>query len=213
MVLKTSFLFLAIAVLTGCSAAKKEEYYNEYVKRYSEAEFPFADEDKIVSTIAYMDEIIAKDSNKNIKSIYYDKARLLFRLKRYNEALEELFKTDDYSYDIYKATLFIRLGRNGEAAPYLQRSIEGNKKGLLKSIARPDNKKNPGEINFYTQGLMALYIFADKTYESILYELTSENIMAYNEAEVLLQELLFVDNAQGDMQKVKEIILLNMWPE
>jgi tetratricopeptide (TPR) repeat protein len=212
-VFKTSFLYFVIAVLTGCSATKKESVYNEYIKRYGEAASPFADKDTIVSTIAYMDGIIAKEGNKNVISIYYDKASFLFKLKRYNEVLEELFKTDDEFYDVYRATLFIRLGRNSEAAPYLQRLIERNREGLLKLIAQPDNKKDLEEINVYIQGLMALYIFTDKTYESILYELTSENIMTYNEAEKLLQELLFVNNTQGDTQKLKEILLINMWPE
>ena len=210
---KISFFFFTIAVLTGCNATKKEDFYNEYEKRYGEAYSLFADEDIILSTIAYMDRIIAKEGNKNIIGIYYDKARLLFKLKRYNEALEELFKTDDEFYDVYKATLFIRFGSYSEAVPYLQRAIERNKRGLLELIAQPDNEKNFDEINIYIQGLIGLYICADIKYESILNELISGKIVTYNEAEILFQELLFPDNAQDDMQEIKEIILVSMWPE
>jgi len=210
---KISFFFFIVIMFSDCSR-KKEIFYNDYVKRYSEADSPFADENVIISTIAYMDEIIAKEGNENIISIYYDNARLLFKLKRYNEALDVLFKTnDDEFYDIYRATLLIRLGRSSEAVQYLQRLIDNSKKGLIELIKKPEKIKNHGEIDIYIQGLMALYIFADRTYESILYELTSENIITYNEAEILLQEILSPDHTQNDIQKTKEILLFNMWPE
>jgi tetratricopeptide (TPR) repeat protein len=215
-VFKISIFFFVITVFSNCNGKKegKETLLNEYLEHYREAESPFADEDIIISTIIYMDEIIAKEGNKNIISIYYDKARLLFKLKRYNEALDELFKTDnDELYDVYRVTLFIRLGRNSEAVSYLQRLIDRNKRGLIKLIAQPDKEKNHEEINFYIQGLIISYIFADKTYESILFELTSENLITYNEAEILLQEILSLDNNQGNIQKTKELLLINMWPE
>jgi tetratricopeptide (TPR) repeat protein len=220
---KILFFFFIIAVFSACNGKKeKETLINEYIKRYSEADSPFAAEDIIISTIAYMDETISKKGNKYIKNIYYDKARLLFKLKRYNEALDALFKTDnDESYDIYKATLFIKLGRSDEADPYVQRLIDRNKKAAIEFMAQADREKDSEKIKqkhkkglLAIQGLMVLYICTDRTYESILHEFTSENIITYDEADTLLQEILSQTNTQqGDMQKTKEILLNDMWSE
>jgi tetratricopeptide (TPR) repeat protein len=222
--LQILFLFFVIAIFSDCIGRKeeKETLINEYIKRYSEADSPFAAEDIIISTIAYTDEIISKKGNKYIKSIYYDKARLLFKLKRYNEALDALFKTDnDESYDIYIATLFIKLSRSDEADPYVQRLIGRQKKAIIEFMAQANREKDSEKIKqkhikglLAIQGLMVLYICTDRTYESILHEFTSENIITYDEADTLLQEILSQTNTQqGDMQKTKEILLNNMWSE
>jgi tetratricopeptide (TPR) repeat protein len=192
---------------------EQEALANDYLERFIEAVLPHTDEDTILSTIAYMDEIIAKEGNKSFIDIYYDKARLLYRLKRYNEAYDALFQTEDEFYDIYKATFLCRLGRDSEATPYLQKLINTNITGLKEYDTLPARKKNHEEKIFYIQGLILLYILADRSYESILYELTSENIIARQEAEVLLNEILFLDNPQGDMQKAKELTLISMWSE
>ena len=212
-VIKTAIFCFVFVVFVGCNETKqeKEKFFKEYTEHYTEANSPFANEDIIVSTIAYIDGIIAKEGNKNIVNIYYDKAGLLYKLKRYNEALDVLFQTDDEFYDVYKATLFICLGRNSEAASYLQNLIDRNKRGLIELAKLPDRKNIIGEKNIYIQGLITLYILADRSYESILYELTSETITTQQEAEILLQEM-FLDDIQDDIQKAKRILLISMWP-
>jgi hypothetical protein len=214
-ILKAVILCFVLAVFSGCNDKKQEQeaLIKEYLERFIEASSFLADEDTIVSFIAYLDGIIAKEGNKNIIGLYYDKARFLYMLKRYNEAYDALFQTEDEFYDIYKATLLCRLGRDSEAAPYLQKLININNEGLMEYEALPANEKNPGEKNFYIQGLMSFYILADRSYESILYELTSRNIIARQEAEVLLDELLLPDIPQGDIQKAKESILISMWSD
>ena len=62
---------------------------SEYIQRISKALFS-NDVVFISSTIDYIDAIIRLDGHTAILSIYYDKARLLYRLKRFDEALEML---------------------------------------------------------------------------------------------------------------------------
>ncbi|MDR1839677.1 MAG: hypothetical protein LBQ93_08880 [Treponema sp.] len=205
-----AFMKVAICCLSLLSImmCRKTTNTEEYFERFFQASSPFADEEMIMSTISYMDSIISKEGNKKIESIFYDKARLLFLLRQYDEALEELFKTDDEYYDIYKATLLICLGRESEAVSFLQKTIKLNEKGIMELKKQKENKNIRAAIESYTLGLMACYILADMSYESILYELTSQNIATRQEAEALFQEgFLFI----SDTQEIKEMFLKSTW--
>ena len=206
-------VFLCILIMfVGCNKTatekQKEAFFKEYLDRYVQANSPFADEDLILSTITFMDGIIEKEGNKNITSIYYDKATLLFKLKQYDEALKELFITEDDFYDVYKAALLIRLGRDSDAAFFLKNVIDKNKKELIEAIALKERYNVSREMALI-QGTLALYIMAGRSIESILDEFMDENILTQEEAESLLQEDLF----KNDIQEIKKILLSNMWPE
>ena len=210
---KLVFLIVFLSLFTGCKKVTvedtKESLFKEYSEHYLLANSPFADTDQILSAIEYMEDIIEKEGNKNVTSIYYDKARLLFRLKQYDDALYELFLTEDDFYDIYKATLLIRLGRENEAELFLKKAIERNKNELIAATALKEQKNVSRNINLIVQGTIALYILNDRSIESVLSEFINDNILTQQEAEVLLQEELF----KFDPQEMKMILLSNMWPE
>jgi tetratricopeptide (TPR) repeat protein len=197
---KTSCSLMAIFVLImGCNKVgpSEEVRLKEYSERFTEASSPFAEEDVILSTIEYIDNIITQEGNKNIQSIYYNKAGLLYKLKRYDEALAALYQTNDEVYDTYKGALLIRFGRNDEAIPLLYNAIQKNKKELSGALM-PDNKKNP-----IIQGLIALYLLSDIPLELLFVDLINDKIVTRTEADTFLHENVIT----------KEILLNNIWPE
>jgi len=133
-------LSCCITIIIGISkfnSEKQESFFNEYYERYMEAYNSLPgnfneNEQKVISTIEYIDSIIAKGRFKIIQRFYYDKSRLLFGLKRYEEAIDTLFLTKDDEYDYYKAILLMRLGRNDEATKYLNKVIDKQKYLLIK---------------------------------------------------------------------------------
>jgi tetratricopeptide (TPR) repeat protein len=212
-VCKMVVFILVMIVFVGCNKTKekREMFIMEYYERFSQAYLPFADEKIIITTIAYMDDIISKEGNKNIFLIYYDKAGLFFKLEQYDKALDALFQSNDEIYDIYKATLLIRLGRNDDATPFLQRVIDKNNTEIIMAM-----KKNKGnifkEVKYAIQLSMMMYILADKSYEFIINEFTSMGIISQQEIEELLLELLVFGDTYDDIQKVKELFLKSEWP-
>jgi tetratricopeptide (TPR) repeat protein len=206
--MKIAICCLSLLSIMMCKETthNNDKLFESYSERFFQACSPFADEELIISTISYMDSIISKEGNNKIESIFYDKARLLFLLRQYDEALEELFKTDDEYYDIYKATLLICLGRESEAISFLQNAIKLNERGIIELKKQRENIRDA--IENYILGLMACYVLADMSYESILYELVSQNIATRQEAEILFQEgFQFI----SDTQEIKEIILKSTW--
>jgi len=204
---------LFFIVLVGCNKPiqEKKSQLEEYIERCLPAYNPAADEELILSTIAYMDNIIIKEGNKNIKTIYYNKAILLYMIKRYNEALDALFQTDDEEYDVHKSTLLIRLGRSNEAIPIFQKALDRYKINIGELVRYEGKNDVSDRTKNAIEGLMMYYILIDKPYESILHEFTSENILTKNEAEILFHKILA--QGGGDIMVVKEMILNGLWPE
>lgn len=203
-------------VFTGCNKIsaeqERESLLREYTERYMQANSPFADDATILSTIAYMDSINEKERNRNITSIYYNKAGLLFKLKRYDEALDELYKTDDDFYDIHKATLLFRLGRDSEADLFLDKAIAWQKRGLKESLLLGDKENITGEAKNSIQGLMMLYIWNNYSRETLINEIAYDNILSSSEAEILLDEL-FINMNSKETKEVKEIMINSMWQD
>jgi len=211
-VIKNIAIFSLLVVLfEGCN---KTTHENILLKEYTEYCLPafnsLADDDLILKTIAYMDNIIAKEGNNNITTIYYNKAALLYKLKRYDEALDTIFQTNDKEYDVYKATLLIRLGRIDEAIPIFQSALDRYKEKINELVAIEGKANASDRTKNAIQGLMMYYILLDLPKESILSEFTSENILTQYEAEVFFQKLLLLG---GDIQGIKEMTLKGLWPE
>jgi tetratricopeptide (TPR) repeat protein len=182
----------------GCnnkSVPIKESQAMDYFERILPALSPLAEEDVMLSTLAYIDDIITKEGNKNIKSIYYNKAQLLYKMKRYNEALNVMYQIDDKAYDAHLAALLICLGWENEAISLLQNVINVNKTVLNElSISKE-------ERNRIIMGTILLYILADRSPESLCEELVNSKITTQQEA----------DNLLKDNKITKEIILQSMW--
>jgi tetratricopeptide (TPR) repeat protein len=203
-------IILLIIILIRCnktvdktSIIENDEQYNEYLEHYIPALSSLADDNTLLSTITYIDDLIEKGKHEKIKDIYYDKAKLLYKLKKYDDALNTLYQSDESYYNIYIATLLIRLKQEDKAIPILENIISTNKKGLIET-QMPEQKRK-----FILQGTMACYILADKTREEILLDMTNENISKKQDVDLFLQEML----TQDDIIMTKEDILLSMWPE
>jgi tetratricopeptide (TPR) repeat protein len=179
-----------LSVIPAPKSAQAKDFAEHLLKAF--------DESSIISTISYIDTIIEKEGNKNIKSIYYNKAQLLYKIKRFDEALEALNSTDDESYDAYKATLLIRLGRDNEATLFWDNCIERNIKAIHGSTLPLTQK----DINII-QATIALYVLADKPFDSFLSELTANQIITQQEAEAFIQ----------NNTVTKELLLHSMWAE
>jgi tetratricopeptide (TPR) repeat protein len=196
---RQTILFLFLAILTGCNNDKqmtaKETQAKAYMERISQAFSPSAEDGVILSTISYLDNIIAQEGNKNIKSIFYNKAQLLYKLKRYDEALEVMYQMNDESYVAHIAALLVCLGRDNEAVFLLQNAIDANKKALTNASLTRERK------NLIIQGSMLLYELANKPLETLFTELIIDKIITRQEADVLLES----------NKATKEIILQSMW--
>ena len=211
---KIIFFLVFFVLFAGCKKVATENvkgsFLEEYSERYVKANSPFVDESLILSTIAYMDGIIEREGNKRIESIFYDKARLLFRLKQFDEALGGLSKTENEFYDYYRATLLIRLGRENEAIPLLENMININKSGIMEMIKQEGREKFSEKTKSVLQGLMMYYVLAGLSRESVLNELTNDKLITLKEAEKLFQEGFLNIN---ETQDIKKIILDSTWPE
>jgi tetratricopeptide (TPR) repeat protein len=117
-------LFFLTGFLQGQQAAFADDssLLAEYQKKYLSA-LTTTDPKVIESVIGFMDQLIAKKDN-SVASIYYNKAQLLFRLKRYDEAVETMKQSKMAGSDYYLATLLMRLGRTAEGRDILQKSLE-----------------------------------------------------------------------------------------
>jgi tetratricopeptide (TPR) repeat protein len=176
------------------SISANESKSNEFSRRFSQA-FSSVDEKLIISTITYMDILIKQEGNKNIASIYLNKAQLLYKLKRYDEALEVLYQANDNYYDVYKASLLIKLGRVGEAEVLLQNAIDENKKILNNELVSKEQKEA------IIQGTIALYILSDKSVEPLFNELVTDKVITQQEASAILAKTVLS----------KKMILDSIW--
>jgi tetratricopeptide (TPR) repeat protein len=126
---------VSIAVLIAISSCVRHEdkrapsaAQNEYSQRYMVA---MSTNDKlyIESTIAYMDKLIA-DGKSGIIDIESNKAELLFRLKRYDEAIGTLKSSQKIELKFDLAMLLLRLGHESEGRHVLEELLQ-YQEGLL----------------------------------------------------------------------------------
>ena len=155
------------------------------------------EEQIIFDEIAYMDGIIESEGNRNIKSIYYNKAQLLYRLKKYDDAMMTLYQTDNDDYDVYKAALLILLRCDTEAQKLLDKQIEKNKNILY------EFSEDQIQVNSIIMGTVILYVLSDMSVDSFFSELIDSNIITQK----YLDEVLKTQIVQ------KNDILRSMWPD
>jgi tetratricopeptide (TPR) repeat protein len=189
---------LLLVALFGCNKNKSVAFPDpsstDYLKRFSQALIS-DNKDFVLSTIIYMDNLIEKEGDKSIRSIHYNKAQLLYKIKQYDRALEALYRADDSAYDVPKASLLILLGHQNEALYLLEKSIEASKKVLIEDSLSEYQK------TFVIQGLVALYVLADMYPESLAEELVVEKIITGEDAYIILQQNTIT----------KEVLLNSMW--
>jgi tetratricopeptide (TPR) repeat protein len=186
-----------LITLIGCnkSTTFTNSSSDEYLYRFSQALIS-NDENFILSTIIYMDNLIESGDENKVRSIYYNKAQLLYKIKQYNKALETLYQTDDSAYDVQKASLLILLGYQNQAMQLLKKATATNKKILIET-SLPEHQKT-----LVLQGLVALYILADKHIEPLFEKLVVDKIITSEEAYTILQYNTIT----------KEALLNSMWP-
>jgi tetratricopeptide (TPR) repeat protein len=142
----------------------------------------------VESAIEYIDSIIKNDGEKYIFSIYYDKAQLLYKLQKYNEAVETLQRTKN-NYDIQMAALLIRMSKNNEAMLILRR--------FLTNYLKQDTLTEKD-----IEVLCVVSLLSDGNLNEIL-----------NDCITLkgAQDIFF--SKQSDFGLTKEDLLQSMWPE
>lgn len=206
------YILILFIIYSGCeknNQVKDISFWNNYIQRITEALSHNADEKTIISTIMFIDEIIKNEDNLNNSTIYYNKAKLLFKLQRYDDALDTLFQTDSSIYDYYKATLFFRLGKNDNAFIYLNKLIEKNAEIANDYYQLPFKERSFFNINAIIHESMLYSILSDETFESIINKTINMYQITQQDAILLLQDILMHE----DIKNVKENILLSVWPD
>jgi hypothetical protein len=155
------------------------------------------DAEAVIDVIKYIDSIIEADGNKRIKSIYYNKAQLFYRLKKYDEAMTALYQSDDDSYDVFKAALLILLGCDTEARILLDNQIEKEKMILNKFSGKETQKDN------IILGIISLYVLSNTPVDSFFSELINDNIIT--------QE--YIENVIINQIPQRYVLLNSIWPE
>jgi tetratricopeptide (TPR) repeat protein len=168
------------------------EKQNEYIQRISEA-LNSNDVSVISSAIDYIDNIIDHDT---IISIYYDKARLLYKLKRFDEAVKNLSNKKTMFNKYIEAALLMRLKRKDEAVAML---TELKKEYLNElSVYKNNDPKRDSSI----QAILGLIVLMDQNYEFEVNELVKKDMLTEQEGNNLKKNKL-----------AKEFILQSLWPE
>jgi tetratricopeptide (TPR) repeat protein len=195
---KTIIVFVYILCYLGCYAERDnktaysyDNFQNHYLRAMSTTNM-----DVVIDEINYLDSIIKTEGNKHIKSIYYNKAQLYYRLKKYDDALEVLCRANDETYDVAKAALLILLGRAIEARKLLDKQIEKNKMILYKFSGNQEQKNN------LILGIISMYTLSDIPVDSFLEGLIDNNIITQ----------AYFDNVLMPQIVNKDILLNSMWP-
>jgi tetratricopeptide (TPR) repeat protein len=198
---KTKLVLLCLLSLWcfGCyaDAAKKDgvnQGYDDFQNHYLRA-MATNDEEVILDEIKYMDSVIGIEGDKKIKSIYYNKAQLLYKLKKYDEAVATLYQTDDERYDVVKAALLILLGNDTGAQKLLAKQIEKNKTILYQFLEEPNQRDN------LILGTISLYVLSAMSMDSFFSELVNNDIVTQEHLNDLITQM-----------PQKDVLLNSMWP-
>jgi tetratricopeptide (TPR) repeat protein len=187
---------MTLLLFGGCENKKlgsSREKQDEYVQKIGEA-LSSDNISVISSTIDYIDNISNRDS---FASIYYDKARLLYKLKKFDEALKTLDNNKKTVFNKYtKAALLMRLKRNDEAITMLTEL----KKEYLNELSTYEN--NDLKRGSSIQAIFGLILLMDQDYEFEISELINANMITEKEGDNLKKHNL-----------TKEFILQSLWPE
>jgi tetratricopeptide (TPR) repeat protein len=190
--------FLSVLCCLGCYKEKKNKIihdYSDFQSHYLRG-ISTTDMEVVADEIKYMDSIIKSEGNKNVKSIYYNKAQLYYRLKKYDDAIAVLYETNDERYDIAKTALLILLGCDAEAQALLDNQIEKNKT-ILYHLSIDQN-----QTDVLILGTISLYILSDMSIDSFLDDLIDRNIVTRE----------YLDNMLMHNELDKDVILNSMWP-
>jgi tetratricopeptide (TPR) repeat protein len=194
-------ILLIIFLMIGCTNKSikmprldKDEYLESFFSALSSN-----DEKIICLTIDYINSIIMVNGEKTINSIYYDKARLLYKLGRFDEAVESLCQSKRKSLynDLIKATLYVRIGRNEEAFSILTLMISEYKRLLS------DKSINHQDRNNYIHFLLNTVLLLDYDLNNFLSELLNEELIQKDDFFLIERNNLIT----------KELLLKSMWPD
>jgi tetratricopeptide (TPR) repeat protein len=184
----------------GCyaDAAKKDGVnhgYDDFQNHYLRA-MTTNDEAVILDEIKYMDSVIEIEGDKKITSIYYNKAQLFYKLKKYDDAVAVLYQTDNERYDVVKAALLILLGNDTEAQRLLNKQIEKNKTILFQFLGEPYQRDN------LILGTISLYVLSDMSMSSFFSELVNNDIVTQEYLNGLITQI-----------PQKDVLLNSMWSD
>ncbi len=168
-------LLILVLIMFGCDKTEKlsDEELKEYLYFFHEVNTS-NDRDKIISGIEYIDSLIENGMEKDIHSLYYNKAQLLYKLGDYKDAIETLKK--DKAQELNLAALYIILDDEKEAKDVLDILYQRYKTYLKKE--RDKEKRND-----IVQMLAYISILSDKNIDEIWENLIKEGILSRQEQE------------------------------
>jgi hypothetical protein len=192
---------VAIFFISGCSnndsspsRVISEDEITKYIESIHKA-FVSRDTKDIESSIKYIDNIIKKEGESKILSIYYDKARLLYLQEKYNDALETISLTSRNVYDIQKEALYIVTGdiQKGE-------TLLNNLSTYYFEYLREQDKDNVEKDNIVF-ALKIIYMLSNKDVNELADQLIQENILTEEKFDSLRRNIFS-----------KQDIIDSMWP-
>lgn len=135
----TVIVFLAMC-LFSCSKElpPQRKIQDEYMRKYNEA--LTADDPAIIQEGINFLERFETELKSEVDSLYYNKAQLLFRLRRYDEALRVLYEINRDVESFFVATLLLRLNKDAEGRALLKTQFAKAKNHLLSMDLR-DTKR------------------------------------------------------------------------
>lgn len=107
-------LFGMFFVLSGCNI-KQTSYMQKYASGMEAKQVT-----DLEDTIAYIDNFIASGGGKDIPTAWYNKAQLLYKLGRMEEAEEALKASESSMKDFHLATFYMVTDRKAEADILIQ---------------------------------------------------------------------------------------------
>ncbi|GMO17450.1 MAG: hypothetical protein Ta2A_26340 [Treponemataceae bacterium] len=194
------FLLYFVFMILSCSVKRPANSSTEDVDRFfvqlSQA-LSSDDENLVKEAIDSADKIIAASSNTIIKSIYLNKAQLLYKIKLYDDALNTLRERNDDIYAFDLAALLVKLGRINEAELTMNTAITANRKHL-NDLKNDDTRKT-----LMIQGLLAMYTLLDYPIPPLLDDLENKKIINQQERTDLI----------ANTELSKDSILDSIWTD
>jgi len=144
-----------IFLLLFCFYSWGESRIDEYRKNYSTAIIS-NDTEIIENTLSFIDKLIDQNEFKDLSSIYYNKAQLLNKLKRTDEAIEALEHLEFPLNKFYQASLLVRIGQEEDATSLFDSVID------LYITTLKEDERTSDNIRPLYESIILAYILADR---------------------------------------------------
>jgi hypothetical protein len=174
--------------LSGCNI-KQTSYMQKYANGMESKQVTV-----LKTTIEYIDNFIASGGGKDIPTAWYNKAQLLYKLGRMDEAEQALKASESSMKDFHLATFYMITGRNAEADILIQNLCHT----YAEQLSLGDSQRVQA-----VKSLQVMYIVSDMEFSDFL---EMSNIKGDT---LTSEELAQIENKQA----VRSELIGQLWPK